>query len=295
MHNHYVPQYYLKGFCNSSLPSMIARYDKGKRRAPLFTNVKNVAQEKGFYSDEVEESLATKIEQPANAVLDKIRTRNVISSRERRSLCNYMAAMLMRVPRSKERVSEAMPKAMARICSDLDQQISRLIQARPVKAEIYERRREEAQQLREKLESEVPEEIWNQLVLPSTTSPIIAHLNAMTWQFLTFDDVPSFMTSDNPVFLFEGIGIGSQNSEVTLPISQSIALWATWRMDLEEGFFPTRRQIVREINARTVYSATRYVFYPDKKQWVENFVNRKTFLLNRICDENATGGSLRAE
>ena len=139
MHNHYLPQHYLKGFCDLSSPPIIVRYEKGKRGPPLLTAVKNVAQEKGFYSDEVEEFLATQIEQPATAVLDKIRTRNVISSREKSLLCKYMVAMLNRVPRSKERLSEHVPNAMANISSGLDQEISRRIQARPAKSEILEK------------------------------------------------------------------------------------------------------------------------------------------------------------
>ena len=111
---------------------------------------------------------------------------------------------------------------------------------------------------------------------------IVEALNAMTWQFFTFDDVPSFMTSDNPVFFFHGIAFEHPDFEVTFPISKSIVLQATWRGDYEEGFSRTNRRIVREINERTVYSATRYVFYPHKEPWVEGLVNRKTFVLNRI-------------
>ena len=89
------------------------------------------------------------------------------------------------------------------------------------------------------------------------------------------------MTSDNPVFYFEGMGIGNQLSEVTFPISRNTVLWATWRVDLEEGFRPTNKRIVREINSRTVSAATRYVFYARKVKWVTKFVNRK-LPLNRI-------------
>jgi uncharacterized protein DUF4238 len=79
----------------------------------------------------------------------------------------------------------------------------------------------------------------------------------MTWQFLTCGSGQVFLTCDNPVFYFEEIGIGKPYSEVTVPLSSQIALWANWRQDLKEGFVPTTSQAVKEINRRTVTRAAR--------------------------------------
>jgi hypothetical protein len=93
-------------------------------------------------------------------------------------------------------------------------------------------------------------------------------LSRMTWLFLTFDRRPAFLASDNPVFHFRSMGIANAGSEVSFPVSSHIVLWATWRMDLEEGYAPTREACVRELNRRTASNATRYLFHAADEEWV---------------------------
>jgi hypothetical protein len=56
MGHHYVPQKYLRGFAELGNDDAIWMYDKKLRK---FTNpgIKSVAQEAGFYSEEVEQQL----------------------------------------------------------------------------------------------------------------------------------------------------------------------------------------------------------------------------------------------
>ena len=281
VHNHYVPQYYLKGFCEPATPSILAVYEKGSRKG-FTTTVKNLAQQRDLYPDETEKFLATQIEQPANLVLDKIRDRTPISIEDKAALAAYMMAMMKRVPRSRERLQAAAPKVLDSVFARIDRAMTRLVAKDPSKSVLLMKRREESEQIRARFESSFPDEIWHQLIPPHTAPRALDALSSMTWQFLTFDTETAFMTSDNPVFFFEGMGIGNQDSEVTFPISRHVVLWATWRPDLEECFRPTSRRIVREVNSRTVSAATRYVFYARKVKWVTGFVNCKTFLLNRI-------------
>lgn len=281
MRTHYVPQHYLKGFCSAATPAILSRYEKGSRKV-LTTTTKNLAQQCDLYPAEVEEFLATQIEQPANAVLDRIKERVPLAVEDKAVLASYMMTMLKRVPHALTRLEEAAPKAMESVLGELDAAIANWIAEDPSKAEILTKRRDEARQICARYEASLPREFWYDLIPPETAPRALAALGAMTWRFLTFDQEPEFMTSDNPVFFFEGIGIGYQHSEVTFPISKNIVLWATWRTDLEEGFFPTSQRIVREINSRTVSAATRYVFYSQKVKWVVSFVNRNTFVLNRI-------------
>jgi hypothetical protein len=248
----------------------------------LTTTVKNLAQQRDFYPDEIEEFLATQVEQPANVVLDKIRNRTPISVEDKATLAAYMMAMMKRVPRSRERLQAATPKVLESVLARVDRAMTALVAKDPSKADLLVKRRKEAEQIRARSESYFSDEMWYQLIPPHTAPRALDALSAMTWQFFTFDSETAFMTSDNPVFFFEGMGIGNQYSEVTFPISRNVALWATWRVDLEEGFRPTSRRIVREINGRTVSAATRYVFYARKVKWVASFVNRKSFPLNRI-------------
>jgi hypothetical protein len=93
MHTHYVPQYYLKGFCSAATPATLSRYEKGSRKI-LTTTTKNLAQQRNLYPAEVEEFLATQIEQPANAVLDRIRDRVPLAVEDKAVLASYMMALL---------------------------------------------------------------------------------------------------------------------------------------------------------------------------------------------------------
>jgi len=119
--------------------------------------------------------------------------------------------------------------------------------------------------------------------MPPEKSPrVLAALSSMTWRFLTFDEYPAFLSSDNPLFFFTSIGIGKPESEVTFPISSYIALWATWRLDLKEGYFPTNSQVVKELNRRTCSIATRYAFHLKGEDWVLALLTKGRWQLNRL-------------
>jgi len=90
------------------------------------------------------------------------------------------------------------------------------------------------------------------------------------------------LTSDNPFFFFESLGVGRPESEVSFPISSDVALWATWRTDLKEGFVPAKDSLIREFNRRTVSIAKRHLFYSRNEKWVVSLANKKAVRLNGI-------------
>ena len=110
--------------------------------------------------------------------------------------------------------------------------------------------------------------VWLDTIKLEMSPLVLAGLSRMTWRFLTFDRFPAFLTSDNPFFYFSDLGIGNMRSEVTFPISSSIALWATLRGDLAEGYFPAKESLVREFNRRTASTATRHAFHAVDEEWV---------------------------
>ena len=58
---HYIPRYYLKGFTEVDDSEFIWAYEKGTQNF-FRTNIRNVAQETRFYSDETESYLTDAIE-----------------------------------------------------------------------------------------------------------------------------------------------------------------------------------------------------------------------------------------
>ena len=282
MGDHYIPQYYLSGFCEPSTPTVISRYEIGSRTV-VTTAVKNVAQETGFYSPEVEQYLAEKVEGPANNVLKKIRNLEPISSEDKLVLSAYMVIMRMRVPQGKERLQRIAPEVAKSLHSELDEgkldsELGQLIKDEPSEANRLEEMREKVRRFLEPYEQgakEVPKVVWLSLMSPTTFPKAITVLNAMTWQFLISGSESAFLTSDNPVFFFESIGIGRPQSELSFPISRNISLWATWHRNAAEGFVSTSEKVVHQINRRTLNAATDYVFFSHKANWVSNFINNR--------------------
>jgi hypothetical protein len=280
MGHHYVPQYYLKGFAESS-GKLIWVYEKGVGRK-FHTQIKSIANITKFYSAEVEQYLANTIEGPANAILDKIRERHQISENDKKILAEYMAVMWKRVPKSKERFEEMTPRLANRLSKEFDRKLDLIATQEPTKAEFIKRRKAKIQEILDSFAEDPPKEIWLNNVPPERTPRIVAAIRAMRWTFLTFDEKPAFLTCDNPVFYFSSIGVGKPESEITFPISSNITLWATWRRDLPQDYIQTTIQALKEINRRTVSNASKYLFHCQDEDWIDGFIKKNRWQLHRL-------------
>lgn len=280
MGDHYVPRYYLKGFSHNNGKTIYV-YDKTERRC-FATQVKSIANETDFYSPAVEEYLANIIETPANDVLKKIRKRVAISAYEKQILSAYMTCMMKRVPKGKEKLKELASGTAEAVRQKIDILLNVAAAEQPDKNEFIEKRRAEIGEIIDKYAKDPPKEIWLTNLPPEKSPRVLAALSSMTWQFLTFDGYPAFLSSDNPLFFFTSMGIGKPESEVTFPISSNITLWATWRLDLKEGYFPTNSQVVKELNRRTCSVATRYAFHSKPEDWVMPLLTKGRWQLNMI-------------
>jgi len=280
MGDHYVPRYYLSGFSKNG-GKTIWVYDKKDRRK-FSTQVKSIANETGFYSPEVEQYLANRVEGPANNVLKKIRERAKITTPDKEILSAYMTCMMKRVPQGKERLKVLAPSVAETVGADVDKRLNAAASEQPERLEFIEKRRSEIRDIIDRFSREPPKEIWLTNIPPEKSPHILAALSHMTWRFFTFDKYPAFLTSDNPVFYFTSMGIGNPESEVTFPVSSHIALWATWRFDLEEGYFETSVQVVKELSRRTASFTTRHAFHSVDAEWLLPILNKGRWQLNRI-------------
>jgi len=281
MGQHYIPQYYLDGFSDSPTSSNIWVYEKDSNRI-FRTTTKTVANENRRWPKSVEAYLANQVEAPAKSVLEKIRNRKPIMQGDKDVLSAYMVVMLKRVPRGLERTKTNAPDVLEQTFASLNIDILRLISEHPSKASILQNRLQELQSLKLKYQSEFPMEVWYDNLTPDSSPKLLAILPAMTWIFLSSDKRQPFLTNDNPVFFFESLGIGRPESEISFPISSTIALWATWRTNLVEGYIAAKDATIKEINRRTASAATRYVFYSVKAPWVVSLVNKRTLKLHRM-------------
>lgn len=277
--HHYVPRHYLKGFTEFTGSSSIWVYEKGSQRV-FRTGVQAVAFEKGFYAVEnndgtrdtntVETYLAKHIEGPANPILDKIRASHRITVEEKRIFSLYLCVMLKRIPAHRDRLCAVAPQVIASLTEQ--------IRSGGVRELPTEEHRSAALSILQEYGSELPKKF----MIPTVSPRIAEALCGMTWQFLTCKGEPKFVTCDNPVFFFEGIGISNPYSEVTFPVSKDTALWATWRTDLKEGFFQATQKAIEEINRRSVIFASRYVFHCENAPWVTARNNGEEHEFNRL-------------
>ena len=280
MGNHYIPQYYLRGFC-PGFGRTIWVYDKQKTRK-FPTHIKSIANECGLYPQELERYLAEDIENPANHVLDKIRNLEHLTLTDKITLSNYIAVMWKRVPEGKKRLKENSPEIIADLREKYLRHLDDTVLKYPAKADLARRRKQEINEILDRFSKEPPLDIWHQAIPIECTPGMIAGLVSMTWRFLVFDKKEVFLSGDNPVFFFSDIGIGRPDSELSFPISSHITLWATRKTDLSEGYFPTNMNIVKEMNRRIASIASRFIFCANDEDWILPFVTKRYRKLNMI-------------
>lgn len=276
MGDHYVPQYYLKGFV---LPghNHIWVYEKNNDYK-FSSNPKNIAQENNFYTPEIEQYLAGKIEAPANEVLLKIRQKQPITESDKLIMTKYMVVMMKRVPENKLFLKERAPEVAQSLQKRWDQELTQFVLEEPELEVIAESYRSKIADLLGKFAKDPPKDVWLENLPPNRTPQIVEALSQMIWRFLVFDDAPVFFTSDNPVFYPKGIGIGRLESEVIFPISSHIILWANWR----KGHIPIgyvnkiNKQLVRKANQYIVSNSTRYVFRAKDEEWIPKFISKNS-------------------
>ena len=124
MGDHYIPQFYLKGFTETAYPDLIWVYRKGEESA-FRTSIRNIAQENKFYSRDMEQYLANKVEEPANKVLRMIRKLQALTYEDKVTFSKYMMVLWKRVPEHKKWVNAKAPEIMNPVFERIDKEINR--------------------------------------------------------------------------------------------------------------------------------------------------------------------------
>lgn len=279
MGQHYIPKYYLKGFCDSSTENYIWVYEKNNPQV-FKRNIDSVASENGRWPLEIEEFLANKVEQPTNFIIDRIRNEEEINQEDKDTLSKYMTAMLQRVPSGLQRAKAIAPTVLDEVFNKLENDIHYLIEKHPSKKNSLQKRLEEIPSLKLKYRNEFPVEIWHKLITPDSLPGVMTILPTMSWIFLKSDNKQAFLTSDNPFFFFEELGINK--SDITFPITSDITLWATWNSNSDRRYKRASKSQIKEINKRTVSKATKYIYYSEENKWVVRLMNNKNIKLTLL-------------
>jgi hypothetical protein len=254
---------------------MICTYEKGTGRC-FRTNVGNVAQENDFYPKEIERRLNTTVEIPANTVLQKIRQRAAITADDKLLLALYAGAMMKRVPRHRERLAALIPRVMRETFDEFREQMEASRSAYPQYAGNIDHYLSDARRLQAAYEQEVPPHLIRQFEEPWPSADVVGAIAAMTWRFALSAGPSYFLTSDNPLFFFDCWGIGSGQSEITFPLSTTTALHASLQEgDADRHYLPMNQDLVKEVNRRTAFAATRFLFYQTREPWPQALATKK--------------------
>ncbi len=276
MGHHYVPQEYLRAFAISADLGMVWTYDK-KDHSCKRLPIKKVAQAPNFYDADVEAELAQKLEGPANIILSQLRAGQLITQEQRMHFAIYTATMMKRVPR-RRRIAreETLPKAL----EDTFKNAIDALKPGPSFAE----RLAELERIREEFRGEPPKEVIDRIESPWPPIKMAQAIASMTWRLTSTAGPQFFVTSDNPAFFFEGLGVGTAQSEISFPLSPRLALLGSHHKGQEMAtlYIQARQKLVREVNRRTVASAERLLFADKQQPWLPALMKKSRPYLSRI-------------
>lgn len=268
MGHHYVPRRYLRAFEVPEKPGFLWMYDKESHRF-IMTPIASVAQQRGFYDPETEEKLNVSVEGPAHSALDKLVRDEMLTTDDRRAVATYLAVMIMRVPAQRRRARDMFPSTVDEVVGKWRGMVEELANEPSTDPELVERRRSELEIVRIKFLNEPPDDVVSLMRSPWPSEGLVDAVDSMAWRLLRAPRNNPFVTSDNPAFHFESLGVGRVQSELSFPLTPSLALLANWQgpRGSIERLNPVP-SIVKEINRRAVFGAERFIFSDSCRKWI---------------------------
>ena len=285
MGHHFVPRRYLKGFRSAESnekKSFIWMYDKLKGTATN-ASIDTVAQQAGFYDEDVEDELNKQVEIPGNDVINKIQRCEPISEFDRMHLTYYIATMIRRVPAARAKAEQYIPQIVEEVPREFRAWVEEAHRVGDIDDETLARRLAEITVAEEKFKKQPPEEVINQIRTPWPFQSMLVVIHSMNWRVIRTAGPSFFLTSDNPVSFFEDRGLGHHESEVTFPLCSDMLLHCGWQRCAEMTWEDNVKEyLVKEFNRRTAVGAKRFVFYHKKADWILSVMQNGPGSINRI-------------
>lgn len=270
---HFVPQAFLKGFAEAPGSPFIWVYDKRSGHRPSRKSVKSVAYEDYYYSqeteageqdiDSLEKAFARTIDNDLPLIIQNLKAvpgRGVsLSDEDKGKIAYFIGLSLTRVPNFRDGINQvyswAAQMALSEVAKDNDT-ISDLIDKHGLTAEA-----KTWVSLRPMLEI-------GKKIGESTLSK--------NWQFFVASDNVSFMTSDNPVVIGAGVGMGPGHpmAELMLSLRKDLALVCTPRGKKSVDVFKQSSSETRKFNRGIVMAARHRVFSDHLSSTIDSFVKK---------------------
>ncbi|MFH1673684.1 MAG: DUF4238 domain-containing protein [Pseudomonadota bacterium] len=280
--HHYIPQFYLNGFCQNNKLWVYDRYQNDFRRQ----TPKNTTLQKHYYSFESKEEkrdteiekVLSQIEGFSKPIITKINKREKIDQAEKETLSLFIALQFVRVP--------DFEKAVNQIAERLIRHTSRFIFADEKRAEeALEQYEEKTGKKAEVSPKELAEFVLNDeynlkcnrdlslgMMLPLGLR-FANYFRQMDWLILYAPRKTSFITSDNPFVLVGppnhdlsssyGVGFITKGANKVVPLSQFCSLIMGDHGD-QTRMSDCTPQDVRSMNISIALSCDRFLLSRDE-------------------------------
>lgn len=270
---HYVPQGYLKGFSEEPNSPFIWIYDKREGRRPSRKSVKTQAYEDYYYSqetlsgevdiDSIEIELAQTVDNDLPPLIQSIqavpgRPVNLLPD-DKEKLAFFIGLGLTRVPSFRNGINDIYTWV-----------------ARMGLAEVA-RKDDQLSEFINKYEITTQAKDWVSLrPMIEMAEMISKSLLQKNWQFFKASSSTTFMTSDNPVVIAGGFGMGPAHplTEIMLSLRKDLALVCTPKGSKAMEVFNQSPVETRRFN-RGIVSAARHKVFSDRySPTIDTFVKK---------------------
>ena len=281
MGHHWVPQKHLCGFQAVDMPDMIWMFDKLNNKSKLVP-IKEVSQAKNFYTAENEKSLTYDVEVPAHRVMGKLRNGENIEDIDRSHLTYYLATQIRRVPHSRAKAEAMLPEVALEVVKNTKRHFFAEASKWSWGQVEVSNLMLEIEEIGRRMLLAVPQEVRNTIETPWPFARWVIAIHSMSWRVVHSTGPSLFLASDNPACYFEEFGLANEECELTLPLCKNFMLHCSWQGNNDLEFLTVPERLVKELNRRTAYGATRMIYYHMNAGWILNVAKGTQRQLNRI-------------
>lgn len=282
--HHYLPQFYLRGFCRDD---SFWVFDRGKGEFRVQTPI-NTTVQTHYYSyrkkdgslDPTLENLISQVEGSVAPIIEKLGQGDVISLEEKQTISLFAGLQANRVPDAKKRHEEIRQGILDRLGDNIapatDEEIAEAQSVVPPeqagpRVSAYEL----VQNLREfEMNAELAHNDFLKVILPISLR-IAERLFQMTWLIAHVPDDTNYITTDNPFITISpggfdpegptGYGIGTPGAVKLFPLSSRSCLFVLDH-GTQFGHTIVGSDVAREINHRLAVMCDRYLIASEEEQ-----------------------------
>lgn len=296
--HHFIPGFYLRGFTDPIHDNLVWVYNKGTDN--IFSGTpESIGFEKHYHTFEtvdgnkdtntIEDYFCHVWEGPVAKIFEQIKAGDFPEGNVREFFACFLGLSLTRSPNHRvniDKVSAHFIKSFSQFSASNPEYFANTV--RNYEREMGEKLTDDPEDLRKYIlggqyDVKMKPELYLKMFISHGINLGIV-ISKMKWVFVRATDRFRFITSDNPFSFhdptirqesfYNGTGLLNKNVEVSFPISKDIALLATWRDSITEGYVQGTHELVKVVNRCSVAAAHRAVYASEKSEALLRLVKK---------------------